>query len=125
MRARLRLVGSGQGPVRLSPDPELADERAVPLDIGVPQRVQQAPLFAHQEQQAAARVMVFGMRLQVLGELPDARGRERDLDLGGARVLVRASVLRDQLAFDFSLDCQTELELYGREVGPRLWRVLD
>src|SRR6202521_325312 len=59
--------------------------------------------------------MVFGVRLQVLGELPDARGGERDLDFGGPRVFVGASVLGDQLAFDFRLYCQTESELYLRE----------
>src|SRR2546428_5006722 len=56
--------------------------------------------------------MVLGVRLQVLGELPDARRRERDLDFGGARVLLSSPVIGDQLALDFSLFCQTEDELY-------------
>src|SRR5438477_12839101 len=85
----------------LSPDPELGDEGAIALDVGVPQVVEQSPLLADQEKEAAARVMVFGVRLQVLGELPDAGGGQRDLDFGGTRVLVSALVLRDQLAFDF------------------------
>ena len=71
---------TGKGPVGLSPDPELAYERAITLDVGVPQVVQQTPLLAHQEEEAAARVMILGVRFQVLGELPDARGRKRDLD---------------------------------------------
>src|SRR5437773_2324966 len=52
--------------------------------------------------------MVLGVRLQVLGELPDACGGKRDLDLGRTRVPFRALVLRDQLAFDFVLYCQTQ-----------------
>src|SRR5258708_22002218 len=56
--------------------------------------------------------MVLGVRLQVLGELPDARRRERDLDLGRARVLLGPPVLGDHFALDFSLFCQTEAKLY-------------
>src|SRR5579864_13376 len=52
------------------------------------------------------------MRLQVLGELPDARGEKRNLDLGRTRVLVGAFVLRDELAFDFSLYCQNSTLKY-------------
>ena len=93
----------------LSPDPELGDEGAIALDVGVPQVVQQAPLFSDQEKEAAAGVMVFGVRLQVLGELPDASGRQRDLNFGGTCVPISAPVIRDQLALDFFLYCQTRL----------------
>src|SRR2546429_8447359 len=92
----------------LSPDSELGDEGAIALDVGVPQVVQQTPLLADQEKEAAARVVVFGVRLQVLGELLDARVRKGDLHFGGTRVLVRATVFRDQLALDFVLYCQTQ-----------------
>ena len=67
---------------RLSPDPELGDEGAVAPDVYVPQVVQQSPLLADQEKEAAARVVVLGVRLQVLGELPDTSGGQRNLDLG-------------------------------------------
>jgi len=62
--------------------PSFSDQRAIALDVGIPQIVQQTPLLAHQEKEAAARVMVLGVRLQVLGELPNAGGRKRNLDLG-------------------------------------------
>jgi len=71
-------------------------------------------LLANQEEKAAARVVVLGVRLQVLGELPDAGGGKRDLDFGGTRVLLSASVFRDQLAFDFRLFCQTDWKVYVR-----------
>jgi hypothetical protein len=117
--SRLTSCGLAFAQARLSPDPELADQRAIALDVGVPQVVQQTPLLANQEEKAAARVMVLGVHFQVLGELPDARGGERDLDLGRARVLVAAPVLRDQLAFDFCLCCQTECGLYRAQLRAR------
>ncbi len=96
----------------LSPDPELPDEGAVALHVDVPQVVQQTPLLANQEQEAAAGVVVLGVNLQVLCELPDARVRKRDLDLGRTGVLLRSPVSGDQLALDFRLFCQTDRELY-------------
>jgi hypothetical protein len=39
-------------------------------------------LLADQEKEAAAGVVVFGVRLQVLGELPDTSGGQRDLNFG-------------------------------------------
>ena len=99
------------GPPRffLSPDSELCDEGAIALDVGVPQVVQQTPLLADQEKEAAAGVMVFGVRLQVLRELPDASVRQRDLNFWGSCVPFSALVVRDQLALDFVLYCQTRL----------------
>src|SRR6266480_3505993 len=111
-------MGVLRAPGGLSPDPELGDEGAVALDVGVPQVVEQSPLLADQEKEAAARVMVFGVRLQVLGELPDSRGGQRDLDFGGSRVLVAALVLRDQLAFDFVLYCQTQFAIIRGDRSP-------
>ena len=96
-------------PGLLSPDPELGDEGAIALDVGVPQVVQQTPLLADQEKEAAAGVVVLGMRLQVLGELPDASVRQRDLNFRRACVPLSALVILDQLAFDFFLYCQTRL----------------
>src|SRR5262245_4574922 len=66
--------------------------------------------------------MVLGVRLQVLGELPDASGGQRDLDLGAARVLLCALVFRDQLAFDFVLYCQTRLATIRGSLRTSLWR---
>ena len=100
---------------RLSPDPELADEGPIALDVSVSQVVQQTPLLAHQEKEAAARVVVFGVRLQVLSELSNARGRKRYLDFRGPRVPLSALVIRDQLAFDAVLYCQTRNAVYGEE----------
>ena len=72
LRADPRYRAGSSRTNELSPDPELGDEGANALDVGVPQVVQQTPLLADQEKEAAARVVVLGVRLQVLGELPDA-----------------------------------------------------
>src|SRR5262245_23865176 len=45
--------------------------------------------------------MVLGVRAQVLGELVDPLGEQRNLDLGGAGVAIGATVPADQLAFLF------------------------
>ena len=43
--------------------------------------------------------MILGVRAQVLGELVDALGEQRDLDLGGTGVAIGPAVLADQLFF--------------------------
>ena len=63
--------------------------------------------------------MVLGVRLQVLGELPDSCGGKRDLDLRRSCVLFCSLVFRDQLALDFCLYCQTR----GKYTGSGLWPV--
>src|SRR5690349_17266715 len=121
MRASKRLTrATVPGPPwLLSPDPELGDEGAIALDVGVPQVVQQTPLLADQEKEAAAGVVVFGVRLQVLGELPDAGSRQRNLNFGGTRVPISAPVIRDQLALDFFLYCQTQrASIRGHTAAP-------
>ena len=43
--------------------------------------LEEAPALADEQQQAAARVVVVLVRLEVLGEVLDALGEEGDLDL--------------------------------------------
>src|SRR5882762_6723471 len=70
---------------------ELFDERAVALQVGALQIGQKAAPAADQHQQPAARVVVLALPAQVLGEVVDALGQQRDLHLRGARVpLARA-----------------------------------
>ena len=66
--------------------PSSLDERAVALEVVALQVVEQPAALADEHQQAAARVVVLAVLAQVLGELVDARGQQRDLDLGGAGV---------------------------------------
>ena len=79
----------------LAAQAELADQRAVALEILLLEVVQEAPAAADEHQQAAARVVVVLVLAQVLGEVVDAARQQRDLDLGGAGVaLVLAELAR-------------------------------
>src|SRR4029077_872726 len=73
------------------------DQGAVTLQVVSLQVAKDAAALAHHLQQAAARVMVLAVGAQVLGELVDALGEQRDLDLGRSGVLARTAVLADQL----------------------------
>ena len=85
----------------LATQAEVGDERAVALEVGALEVAQQPAALADQHQQAAARVVVLALRAQVLGQLVDPLGEQRDLDLGRAGVGVGAAVLADQLGLLF------------------------
>src|SRR5437899_2433826 len=65
---------------------ELLDQRSVPLEVGALEVCEKAPAATYEHQQAAARVVIFALLAQVLCEVVDALGQQRDLDLRGARV---------------------------------------
>src|SRR5437588_7661461 len=67
---------------------ELFDQRAVALQVGALHVGQKTPPAADEHQQPAARVVVLALLAQVLGEVVDALGQERDLHLRRARVLL-------------------------------------
>ena len=62
---------------------ETLDERTVTLDVDVSQVTQQAATTADQQQQATTGVVVVRVGLEVLGQILDAAGQQRDLHLGG------------------------------------------
>lgn len=105
-------MSTPRGVLLLSPYAQLYDQRSVALDIVAGKVVEQAPTLAYQEQESAAGVVILPMRLQVLGELLDALGKDRNLNFRRPRVRVVEPVLRDQRSLDFVFDCQTEVELY-------------
>ena len=88
----------------LAPDAEALDERAVPLDVGGLQVLEQAATLTDQQQQAAPAVVVVLVGLQVLSEVGDALAQKRDLDLGAAGVALFGSVLGDDGLLDFSVE---------------------
>src|SRR6478752_10500073 len=81
----------------LAAEAELGDQGAVALEVGALEVTEQAAALADQHQQAAARVVVLAVLTQVLGELVDALGEQRDLDLGGSGVGAVAAELGDDL----------------------------
>src|SRR5205085_10664189 len=85
----------------LSPQAQFLDQRPIALQVDPLQVVQEAAAAADELQEAAPRVVVLRVRAQVLGELVDPRGEERDLNLRRARVGLGAPVLRDDLLLRF------------------------
>ena len=74
--------GNGYGSRPSPPEPELGNNRSVPVDVGPLQIVQQAAPLADQLQQPTARIVVMGVRFQVVGEVIDPFAEDCDLDLG-------------------------------------------
>src|SRR3954471_12554793 len=76
---------------------ETLDDRAVTLDLGLLQVVEQTTALADEQQQATTAVVVVLVRLEVLGEVTDAVTEQRDLHLGRAGVTSGRGVLGDDL----------------------------
>src|SRR5262249_20586114 len=82
-------------------DTELADQLRVPVGILPFEIVEQTPALAHQLQEAAPRVMVLKVRLEVLGEVINALAEQRDLDFRGTRISGMGPIATDQLTLTF------------------------
>src|SRR5687768_16467001 len=79
-----------------APEAEADDQSPVPLDVVLLHVVEKAPPTDHQHQQTSPAVVVLLVGLQVLGEVVDALGEDRDLHLGRARVSLVKPVLADR-----------------------------
>ena len=76
--------------------PELRDQRQIAVAIRLAQVIEQRAALVDHHQQAAARMVVLRMALEMLGQVADALGQDRDLGLGGAGVAFLAGVLLDE-----------------------------
>jgi len=85
----------------LAAQAESLDERAVALDVGVLQVVQQATTLADEQQEATTAVMVVLVLLEVLGQVRDSSGQQGHLNLGGSGVAVVDGVLLDDLGLGY------------------------
>jgi hypothetical protein len=75
--------GAGRNVLResvLTADSELFDQPFVPREVLRMQVVKQTATLTDQAQQAAPRMMILRMRLQVPGQLFDSRRKNRDLN---------------------------------------------
>src|SRR5690348_2416417 len=77
---------------------ETADQRLVALGVLALQVAEQAAAMVDHLQEATTRVVVLLVRLEVVGQLLDARGQQRDLHLRRTCVGRRAAVILDDLA---------------------------
>jgi hypothetical protein len=94
--ARARVYGARPSP----PEPELGDDSPVTLDVGALQVVQQPATLADQLEQPAPRIVVVGVRLEVVGEVVDPFAEDGDLDFGRSGVLLIEAVRLDDARFD-------------------------
>ena len=83
-------------PFRLLADAEFRDDRLIPLGIVFLQVVEQATPLADQHEKAAARTVVFLVRLEVLRQLANALAQQRDLDFRAAGIAWMRAVLVDE-----------------------------
>ena len=81
---------------------QLGDQGGVTLAIDLGQVVKKATTLRDHLKQAAARVIVLLVGLEVLGEVGDAFRQDRDLDLGRTGVASGAGVLGDDFVLTFS-----------------------
>ena len=82
------------GPVRLLAESQPADQIGISPGVLGLEIVEKPPSLADQLQQPSARVVIFGVGLEVLRQIADAPAEQRDLHLWGASVrlvhLIRA-----------------------------------
>ena len=78
-------------------DTELLDEFAVFEDVAVLDVDEQATTLTNEHEQTAARVVILGVLFEVLGEVADALGEDRDLNFSATRILSILAILSDKL----------------------------
>src|SRR6185312_9579554 len=96
-------------------DAQRLDDRLIAALVGLLQVPKQRAALRDQHQQAAARVVVLLVGLEVLGEVRDALGEDRHLHFGGPGVRFAAGVGPDQLSLAFGRDRH-------RKVSAQRWK---
>ncbi len=71
----------GLSPVLVT-EPQFLNDRAVRVDIRTPQIVQKSATLAYHLQEAAATVVIFAVLAEMIREVIDALGQNRDLNSG-------------------------------------------
>src|SRR5699024_10721959 len=98
--AGLRGAGAGPGTGRSATQTQAGDERTVALDVDLLQVLEHPAALADQEQQSATRVVVVLVLLEVLREILDPTGHDRDLHLGRTGVALVCRVFLHDLLLD-------------------------
>jgi hypothetical protein len=83
-------------PFHLLADAEFRDDRLIALGIVFLQVVEQATPLADQHEKAAARAVVFLVRLEVLRQLANPFAEQRDLDFRAPSIARMRAVLVDE-----------------------------
>jgi hypothetical protein len=88
----------------LAAQTQIRNELAVALEVFLLQIAEEPATLADLHQEAAAAVVIFLVHAQMLGQLIDRGGENRDLHVGGAGVARAAPVGRRQLGLEFFRD---------------------
>src|SRR5207248_9409799 len=81
--------------IELLANAERADEAAVTLEVLLLEIVEEAAALTDDLQQAAARVVILRVGLEVVGQVVDALGQKRDLHFGRTGVALVGRELHD------------------------------
>ena len=84
---------------KLLTDAKLGDNGTIALNVVLRHIVQQTTALADHLEQTHTAVVVLLVHLQVLGELIDPLGEDRDLHLGGAGIALVGLVVLDNSGF--------------------------
>src|SRR5690349_10811528 len=80
----------------LLPETQLPDQVEITLLVLAAEIIQQRAALVDQHQKAAPAVVVLGVALEMLGQVGDAFGEDRDLDLGRTGVALALAMLLDE-----------------------------
>ena len=86
-------------PLGLLTDAELVDDRAIAIEVGLLEVVEEPTAAADELEQSAAAVMVLRVGPEVLGQVGDAVREERDLHLRRPGVTLVGGKVRNQFRF--------------------------
>lgn len=101
----------------LSPQPKTGDQGTIPLDILVPEVLEESSTLADQHQETSPAVMVLLIDLQMLGEMADAFGEHCNLDLGRTRIRVVQPIFFNYCLRVFHAEIPFERRKRGRTSG--------
>src|SRR5690348_11076201 len=91
--------GRRAGALSLFAKTELRDQVDVALLVAASKIIEQRTALVDEHQKTAARMIVLRVGLEMLGEIVDSFGQDRDLDLGRTRVPLAASMILDERLF--------------------------
>jgi hypothetical protein len=83
--------------------PELLNQSAIPVDVLFLEVIQETSPLSHQFDQAPAGVMVFGVNLEMVGQVTDPLAQNGHLNLSGAGIRVMQAKPVDDVTFLFSV----------------------
>src|SRR6185369_8067169 len=98
-----RTAGGDAMTIWLSPaDAQPVDELLVPVLVGRLDVIEQPAPLAHELEQPAPRMVILGMRLEVIGEIGDALGQDCDLNFWRTGIAGFGRILLDKLLLALS-----------------------